>query len=186
MKIYVGGVNASGKSTLLEEVSKISNYDHIRGSAGLLNHLGFNGDYEKLRALSDEESKAAYRQYLQELLEMENNFLLDAHYLSLVRGDVRTGTNDLIEKFDAFILISAPLETVWHRISTDSSKRDRAMFPSEMNTVEMKKMLAEYQQQTKDEFLRLAKLYKKPYLEVVNEQDHLDNAAVTLLEFILD
>jgi adenylate kinase len=185
MKIYAGGVNAVGKSTLLKEAAKKLDYEYVHGTTGLLNFLGFDKDYEKLRALKQEERDIKYRKYIENLLESGGqNFLLDAHYLGLVRGKVDRVTDSWLKDFDAFVLISASLEDVWKRIESDSKTRDRALFPADMPEAEMKHLLSEYQKQTSDEFKRLAELYKKPFVEILNEENKLGAGVQQLISFV--
>lgn len=185
MKIYVGGVNAVGKSTLLKRVAEQIGYQYIHATTGLLESLGFEKDYEKLRALKQEERDVKYREYIESLLNNKNqNFLLDAHYLGLVRGKVDRVTGSWLKYFDLFVLVSAPVDDVWRRIENDSKLRDRALFPVGISEVQMKDMLSNYQQQTFEEFKRLAKLYNKPCMEIVNEENMLEVSVRRLISFI--
>ncbi|MEX0919203.1 MAG: AAA family ATPase [Parcubacteria group bacterium] len=184
MRIYVGGVNAVGKSTLLKEVAQKIAYAYVHATTGLLQHLGFDGDYEKLRELKQEERNVEYRKYVEKLLRSKNDFLLDAHYLGLVRGKVDRVTDSWLKNFDALILISAPFDDVWNRILADSKVRDRALFPSESSDAEKKDTLAKYQILMQNEFQRLANLYKKPYIEILNNENMMDTAVEELTSFI--
>lgn len=185
MRIYVGGVNAVGKSSLLKETAKKIGYEYIHATSGLLNHLGFEKDYEKLRALKQEERDIKYREYIEDLLSnKDRNFLLDAHYLGLVRGKVDQVTSSWLQNFDTFILISAPLNDVWNRILLDSKIRDRALFPAGSSEQEMRAILAKYQKQTSKEFKRLGKFYKKPHVEILNKENKLKEGIDQLISFI--
>lgn len=185
MKIYVGGVNAVGKSTLLKEVAKKLGYNYTHATTGLLDYLGFGKDYEKLRAVTQEKRDLEYAKYIDRLLhDRDQDLLLDAHYLGLVRGKVDQVTGPWIKEFDLLVLISAPLDDVWRRIKNDSKLRDRALFPADMSEVEMKSMLSRYQEQTSEEFKRLSKLNKKPSLEIVNEENELEASVQKLASFI--
>jgi adenylate kinase len=184
MKIYVGGVNAVGKSTLLKETAGKLGYQYIHATTGLLDSLGFEKDYEKLRALTQEERDMKYREYIETLLgNKDQNFLLDAHYLGLVRGKVDRVTDSWLKDFDMFVLVSAPLDDIWGRIKKDSM-RDRALFPAGASEVEMKNMLSQYQKQMSEEFERLAKSYGKPHVEIANEENKLEASIRQLTSFI--
>jgi adenylate kinase family enzyme len=186
MKIYVGGVNAVGKSTLLKKVCEGADYEYIHATTGLLQHLGFGNDYERLRALTQEERDVKYGEYIQSLLkdEKHHDFLLDAHYLGLVRGKIDQVTRSWLRDFDTFVLISSPIDDIWERIIKDSKVRDRALFPSEMSESDRKKMLAVYQKQTVEEFRRLSDLYKKPNFEIVNRKGLLEQALAEFSDFL--
>lgn len=185
MKIFVGGINAVGKSTLLKTTAEHIGYRYIHATTGLLNSFGFGKDYEKLRALTQEERDIKYKEYIENLLsKQDQNFLLDAHYLNLVRGKVDRVTGPWLKNFDMFILISAPLSDIWKRIENDSKSRDRALFPLGISEIEMTDMLSKYQEQTSMEFKRLAELYKKPFLDILNEENKLQASIQQLMSFI--
>lgn len=173
-----------GKSSLLKEAASKLGYEYIHATSGLLQHLGFGKDYEKLRALSQKERDVRYVEYIEAIVSSEKDFLLDAHYLGLVRGKVDKVSGPWLEKFDVCVLVSAPLDDVWNRILADSRVRDRALFSAGMSEIEMKKMLAAYQLQTKDEFDRLVSTYKKPNIEIYNEQGKMDEAVARLTDFV--
>lgn len=187
MRIYVGGVNAVGKSTLLKKVSERLGYEYVHVTTGLMQHLGIPGDYEKLRALTQKERDDGLRQYLTELLqdEQKKDVILDTHYLCLVRGKIERVTDEWLRLADVLVLVSAPLDDVWNRIAADLKIRDRALFPAGVSEEEMKEMLALYQTQTHDEFKRLATLYAKPHSEIVNKQNKLEEAVGDFVGFVL-
>ena len=179
MKIYIGGLNAVGKSTLLKKAADQLGFTYVHATSGLLNHLGFGKDYEKLRALSQHERDIALAQYIESLFTENNrgkSILVDGHYLSLVRGKIDQVTGPWIGKFDALALISAPIEDIWRRIEADASMRDRALFPPDTNTSEQKEILANYDVQMHKEFDQLANTYSKPRIEITNHEGKLEDA----------
>ena len=112
------------------------------------------------------------------------DFLLDAHYLGLVRGKVDRVTDSWLKDFDMLVLISAPLDEVWGRIQSDAKGRDRALFPAGISEEKMKKTLSKYQEQTSEEFKRLADLYNKPRVEIINKENKMEESAEQLAFFI--
>lgn len=185
MKIYVGGINAVGKSTLLKEAAERLGYRYIHATTGLLDSLGFGKDYEKLRALTQRERDIKLGEYIRDLLhDRGSRFLLDGHYLGLVRGEVNRLTDSWLKDFDMLVLVSAPLGDIWRRIESDSKTRDRALFPADISEEEKKEMLLRYQKQTAEEFGRLAKLYEKPHVEILNEENRLKESVQRLVSFI--
>jgi broad-specificity NMP kinase len=145
MKILFGGVNGSGKSTLLELVSKALGYPVIYVSGEFMHHMGYGTDYERLRAIPNSVRDEKLSQFMKELLHVEGNALFDSHYLNLVRGNISDVTGDWIKDVDALVLVSAPIEIVWQRITLDSGWRDRALFPKDTEEKRAKEMLVDYQ-----------------------------------------
>jgi hypothetical protein len=139
-------------------------------------------DYEKLRALTKEERDAALGVYVESLLSIGDSFLLDGHYLGLVRGEVNRITGSWIIGFDRLILVSASTDDVWNRINND--ERDRSLFPKNLSETEIKEMLKMYQYDTGNEFRRLGELYDKKGFEVLNSENNLDEAVKNLVEYI--
>lgn len=178
MKVYVGGVNGVGKSTLLRAAAERLGCDYIHATTYLLDHLGFGSDYEKLRALPPHIVDEQYALCIEKLFNRhaQKFFLLDAHYLVLVRGTIYPQTASWINRFDALALITAPLEDLWKRITGDTSMRDRALFHAHASEQEKKELLKLYLKQTEEEFLRLAAFYSMPHFKMVNAKDSLQSA----------
>lgn len=185
MKVFVGGINGAGKTTICDLAAQKLGIKHIKGSALLMDYLGSTGDYEKLRALSRAQQEHSWNTCAEALLsdEYKESFLLDAHYLSLNRGKINAKVGDWIKKFDALILISAPIENIVKRIEMDTTKRDRALFSEKSEENEVKN-LHEHQKVTRDEFLRILEISKKPGIEIINYENKLDKSVSTLVGFL--
>ena len=190
MNIYVGGVNAVGKSTLLKKAAEELGCEYIHMTSGLLQYLGFGNDYEKLRALTQLERDTKLGEYVQTLFNRQDqqpraNMLFDSHYLALVRGKVDRVTGPWSEYFDAFVLLSAPLDNVWERLDEDSKTRDRGLFPIDITSeVERKNIIESYQKQILEEFERLVKMYGKPSVVIENKKGLLSEAVEELVVFL--
>lgn len=182
MRICIGGVNASGKSTILKKVADLSGYQILHGAGLLMEHLNCPGDYEKLRSFSAEEKDEAYTKVVERLCKEKDNFLLDSHYLTLIRGEITNMTTDRLRNFDVLVLISTPLEILWERIHNDP--RDRALFPVTASLEESKEILEKYQQQTLKEFNRAVKEYNVPGIHIQNDTENPEKAALQLHNFI--
>lgn len=186
MKIYVGGANAVGKSTILKATANTLGIPYYHGTTLFLKHLGFDGNYEKLRALTQEQRNDKLDEFLDIFIREQEgkSFLFDSHYLNIVRGETNKVSRPWLKDFDILVLVTAPAEDVWQRITTDSSVRDRALFPKDISEKEAKEMLQKYLQDTKEEFTRLTKLYNKPSVEIINIQNRIDEAVDRLVDFI--
>ncbi len=184
MKIYVGGVNGVGKTTITQEAAKILGMECIRGSYALMEYLGFGHDYTKLRALTQKQRDIANRECSEFLLNSKDNFIMDGHYLGLVHGKVDRVTDSWINGYDALILIEAPFEDVWDRIAADEKTRDRALFPTSHDEDNKKTMLKNYIDQTREEFTRIAELYKKPHIIIQNDHGKQNVAIQAFVDFV--
>ena len=184
MRIFVGGVNASGKSTILKKVSDMNGYQTLHGAGLLMEQLNCSADYEKLRAFSAEEKDVAYTTVVEKICKEKDSFLLDSHYLTLIRGKVTNMTTDRLKNFDALVLISTPIEVLWKRIQNDP--RERALFPENSSAEDAKKLLANYQVQTLEEFKRAVKEYDLTGIHIQNDTDNPGVGALELHNFILE
>lgn len=184
MKIFVGGINGVGKTSVVKAAAGALGYEYIHGSSLLMKYLGFDSDYEKLRALKQEERDIALGTCMQEMLLSKDNVIADSHYMGLVRGKVDQVTGEWIAGFDAFILISASFEDVWSRIEADSKDRDRALFPLGNSAEENKRMLYNYMIRTQEEFLSLSRKYHKPHIEIPNQHNMSQKTVEALVEFV--
>lgn len=181
MKIFIGGVNGSGKSTLLENfIHKNPTYRHIRTSMEFAKWLEFDNDYEKLRALPDQERDEKLEEFMNQLLDSSDNLLIDSHYLNLVRGKVTETTRDWISKCDAMVLVTTDTQTIWNRIKNDT--RDRALFPEDYPEEEKLIMLEDYIDKYEKTFANLAHKYNLPNKKILNY--NLDSATTDLEEFL--
>jgi adenylate kinase len=181
MRYFLAGVNGSGKTTFLKKLAEIRpDIETIKGSQSLMEFLGIPGDYEALRALPKDYAQQKLDEMLEKLLETKENFIFDAHYLNLVRGEVKKVISPVIGKFDALLLRQVPTEIILERIKADHSIRDRALFPEGLNEEEQFKMLNDYVNQYGELHEDLALEYNLPAKILTGE---VDEAVQSFLEF---
>ncbi len=185
MKVYVGGINGSGKTTILKEVAKQLGFEYISTSKLMMEMLGHPGDYEYLRSIpGDEQMEIREKMFNDLALDEDRNLIVDSHYLNLIRGKTNIITRDAIKKFDILVLISAPIDQIWKRVCADETTRDRALFPESFSGEESFEVLTQYQEDTRQEFIRLAKLHQKKNIEIINVDGKLEKAVKELVDFI--
>lgn len=186
MNIYVGGINAVGKSTTLKKVAEMSNYTYIHATSHLMDFFGFGSNYEKLRSLTQQERDIGLKKSMESIIKNNpnGNVLVDGHYMTIVRGKVNKVTDSWIQNFDALILFTADTHIVLERIIEDSSKRDRALFPPNISENEMFLLLDDFNNKTEKEFELLANKYKKLFLKIENKKDKQEETILELLNFI--
>jgi adenylate kinase len=187
MNIYLGGANASGKSTIMAEYLKLDpSAEIIHGTRLLMDAHGIAGDYDELRRMSQEHLRPVYSTAMRRLLSepVEHTRILDSHYLYIRKGEVHQSTEDWIGDFDAVVLVYADPETSWKRIRADHKKRDRALFPEGLSDPEAKTMYADYIERTIAEFERIAAYHRLPNLFLDNSHNSPYDSAQVLHEFI--
>jgi adenylate kinase len=185
MKVYVGGINGSGKTTILKEVAKRLDFEYISTSKLMMEIIGRPSDYDHLRSIpSDQQMEIREKMFDDLAFDSNRNLIVDSHYLNLIKGKTNIITRDAIKKFDVFVLISAPIEQVWDRVRKDEEIRDRALFPENLSEEDSFKMFKTYQQDTEREFLRLARLHQKNNIEIVNINGKLESSVAKLVDFI--
>jgi adenylate kinase len=181
MRFFLGGVNGAGKTTLLQQIQEADpRYEVVNGSKALMEYLGRPGDYEHLRALSDEEKFKNYEALVNELLAKHEHLMLDSHYLNLVRGEIKSVTSPLVKKFDALLLLKVSPETVLARTSNDV--RDRALFPQGLTESQEFAMLADYVEKYNEEFEAVCQRYGVKG-KVLNGEAAPEQVAQEFLEF---
>lgn len=185
MKIYVGGINGAGKTTISKETAERLGFEYISTSKLMMEKIGRPSDYEYLRSIPGDEQMEIREEMFNELAsQKDRNIIADSHYLNLIRGKVNVITRDAIKKFDILVLISAPIEQIWNRIYKDHEARDRALFPEGFSEEESFQMLANYQEETRQEFHRLAGLHQKKSIEIINSDGELESSVEELVDFL--
>lgn len=161
MKYFIGGVNASGKTTLLYKIKEYLPYfEIIKGSHELMTALNVGDDYEKLRLLPTQVKEDALAKVMNNVLSREDHLIVDAHYLNIVRGEIFPVTGDWIKGFDALLLMDISVDLAMERIKMDT--RDRALFPSDIGVEAQYAMYGMYIEEYKKEFKNLCDKYNLP------------------------
>jgi len=181
LKYFVGGVNGVGKTTLLKAIAEARpEFLVLRLSEHLMKWLGIPGDYDALRALSQEYKREQVPLCLERLLEdnQDRSILVDTHYLNTINGEITVVTDEWLSRFDALVMITAPTVDVIRRIDNDPA-RDRALFkPDETDKYAF---IEHYQALTKQEFDRQARDCDVPSL-VIHHRHH--NTAMAVTDFL--
>jgi|SRR3989344_1969716 len=160
MKYFLGGFNACGKTALIKNIQFcMPTWQIIKGSEALMNAFGIPGDYEKLRKIPQDEKIQKLGEIINSYLYSDGNFILDSHYVNLIRGTREPNTGPWIANFDALLLIDVSPETVLSRMEADAHFRDRALFPTDMPEKDRFSVLSDYISEYKDEFSKLGFLH---------------------------
>lgn len=182
LKYFVCGVNAAGKTAVLQElIVRRPDVFHIRGSKAFMRYLGLGEDYEALRKYPHEDALRKLKQMVEGIVSVysHDTILFDAHVLNMVRGEVKEVTGDWLRLFDAFVLVEAPPEVILVRLAW--GERDRALFPDEDLDKQIE-LLTKYTVAYKDRFCELAAQYGKPMICLDNGGETVEPAVKFLLE----
>jgi adenylate kinase len=187
---YFGGVNASGKTAILEQLvssDKDGRWEIIAGSTELMKWFGItDGDYDSLNYLSIEQKNFAYGELVLEKINNNKSgksLIFNSHYLNAVHGLIyKTITGSWIKNLDALVLVESRPETIIERIEHDPT-RMRNLFQLKQSHTEQLKLLSEYLEKTKKEFGKLALKYSLPNLTIQNNQNELDISIEQFINF---
>jgi adenylate kinase len=185
MNYFIGGINGTGKTTLISEIVKLRpSYISVQHTKTLMKWLGIDSNYDKLRSMDQDYINSKLDpEFVKYLLQnnISKTILLDSHFTNLIKGQFFKATEGWIANFDALILVTAPINEIHNRITID--QRDRELFPPNSNLASQLKYLEKYSEVEKMEFLRLTKKYKKPHLIIQNRKNKLQKAIELFLKF---
>lgn len=184
MHYFVVGANASGKTSLLKVVSERTGIPYVHGTTELMRRMAIEGDYDQLRSINQDNVLEQWGITAEEILQRygSNSFLLDSHILHLIHGKVFHRDGPWIAKFDALVLVTAPVDQMLQRILADEN-RDRVLFEPGTDEVTKRAILVDYKAQTSTLFHELVTKYSLPSTEIENATDHLDDAVNAFIAF---
>jgi hypothetical protein len=185
---FMGGVNASGKSTLAREVSLVRpEFEVIHTGTAIMDRLGIvPGDVDALRALPAEYKRRENEAMLSDLTRrlLGKSALYDSHYLNMIEGRVTpliTGT--WLANLDSLLLVETCPEVLYERIVRDTPIKNRKLFAHDTAPAQALDILDDYTKQTREECEQLAKTFDLPTLVVQNDSEQLDGVVEQFLEF---
>ncbi|MFM2339509.1 MAG: hypothetical protein RLZZ360_145 [Candidatus Parcubacteria bacterium] len=182
MRIYVGGVNGCGKTTVLRELSEITKLHYVHATTDFMDFLDISNDYAELRQISTNIRDKKFKQYVSDLISNQDNFLLDSHYTNLVNGERNQIISDWIKAFDAVILITAPADQLLNRI--ESGEKDRALFLESNSTEQKLVVLQDYQNWENNLFHQYVRKHKLTSIIINNGDGLLKNSISVLKNFL--
>lgn len=115
MKIFLGGINGAGKTTILHRVELLSpNIKIAHGSREYMRFLGLKpNSYDRLRALPEAEHKVMLSNFITSSLQTVSSsetFIFDGHFVVFDQGESPIiKISDWIKKFDVMVLVEAEI-----------------------------------------------------------------------------
>jgi len=81
MKVYIGGINGSGKTTIAKKLAELLGFKYISTSQLIMQKIGRPYDYEYLRSMPNEEQMEIREKIFDDLVSENRNIIVDSHYL---------------------------------------------------------------------------------------------------------
>lgn len=184
-KVYfAGGINAVGKTTLMNEIEvTLPDFEIVRGSKFFMEWLGLRpGDYDSLRKLPDDYKDVELDKMMRWLVEQKSkngkHIIIDAHYLNIKPGSVADATGDWISLMDALFVVTAPNDEILKRIEEDErlQGRSRPLFLESSTNAERLSIIGSFQEKTLLLAKSLSEKYHIPLVEIHNRNGKLANA----------
>lgn len=181
MHYYVVGINASGKTSVLQAVSAKTGIPVVHGTQALMERLGIPGDYEALRDMDQDEVLTKWGETAEQLLQTfgDKPFLLDTHILNLTNGEIIRRDGPWIGKYDALVMIKANPSVIFSRLEHDA--KDRALFSLDFGNEAKLTLLTEYQAQTEKIVRSIGEQYQIPVKVILNHD--LTTAVAAFIAF---
>lgn len=190
--IFVGGINSSGKTSILKYISR-GKIAYVSGSSYLMKWLGIKkGDYKKLQSLPDKNAKSELGKMVRYLTK-EKTFhknkkivCIDAHYMNIRDGRTQAWVGKWLSCVDGLILIKSSPASILKRIEKDEKRmgRERNLFKPGSTWEEKIEQLRSFIEKNNLFFEKLTVLHSKPYKIIVNNKRGYFDAARTLKSFI--
>lgn len=189
--IFVGGINSSGKSTILKKIAD-KEIVYISGSSYFMKWLGIKMmDYSKLQSLSDKKALCELGKMMRYLVEKEKFkngtkiVCIDAHYLNIKNGEAKAYVGNWLRLMDGLVLIrSSPKNMLkWMEQDLEKNGRERNLFKHHSTRREKLAQLSLFIGENIRLFKKLSLLYKKPN-KIINNTTEVCNAVKSLKLFI--
>ena len=175
---FVGGINGSGKSSILKEISQTSGPTVISGSAYFIKWLGLKrGDYKTLRSLPDSLVLRELDKMMKFLIKKPtpncDSVIFDAHYLNIREGKAVKWIDDWMGLMNGLFLIRTSPRIILQRFHRDlkTTKRDRNLFSRNASYREKIKFLSFCNKKSETLIKWLSKKFKIPYFIIDNNDD---------------
>ena len=186
---FFGGVNASGKSTLIGKIKQARpEFKVIHTRVAIMERLGIaQDDIETFRLLPEEykyrENESMFSDLTKDLVG--KSVIYDSHYLNMIEGKITPLiSGSWLTNISSLILVEADPKTLLKRIMKDRPVKNRRLFPDGTTPKQAVNILGNYSQQNREECERIASMFNLPVLVLRNDSHELDKVVQKFLEFI--
>ncbi|HJP96537.1 MAG TPA: ATP-binding protein [Candidatus Saccharimonadales bacterium] len=190
MKIFLGGINGVGKTTVLRQLGlRLPHIKIILGSKSYMHFLGLvPNDYEGLRSLPEKEHQVKLRKFIKKHIRgasKQQTFIFDGHFVVFDQGSAPiTKVADWIKDFDLMILLEASPSDIYNRVFYDQKNNIRQrsyMIDDKELAIDVIQKRLNY---TRNVANRSSEWFNVPLLVVSN--DEIDLTVQTIIDYIGD
>ncbi|MEK7113216.1 MAG: AAA family ATPase [Patescibacteria group bacterium] len=192
--IFVGGINGSGKTTILNLVAASNKeVSVIKGSKIFMKWLGIKrGNYKKLQSLPDKKVLMEQEKMIHYLVKKrrfgrsKKIVLIDAHYVNIREERVQGWVGDWLSMMSGLALIKASPTDILRRIEYDENEsiRKRSVFAIHTNNKHKLKLVGVFNRKSDRVFRKFARMYNKPNKVFINKKGQSGRVAKRLNEFL--
>jgi|GEM_PF-1766176 adenylate kinase len=190
--IFVGGINSSGKSTILKRIAS-KKIACISGSAYFMKWLKIkNGDYSKLQSLPDKKVLSELGKMMRYIVRQEKFGIgteavcIDAHYLNIRNGKAQPWVGRWLSLMDGIVFVRSSPVHILKRMKKDEKRtgRIRNVFKQGSSRREEFEQLRSFTEKNDLLFKKLLLMYNKPSAIITNNKRGVSVAAQRLKLFI--
>ncbi len=176
MRLYVGGINGVGKTTVCKELASQACLRYVHGSTLLIDSLGLKSQGELQVIDPIEKAKLAKSVILPELTSYPR-VVFDTHFL--VKDESGNEENLFFKEYDKLfnniVLIEALAEVIYERRKRDYSSRQR-----ELNV----NQIVDDQERSREIAEEIARAYGIRLIKVDNSSSGVQSAVRDIIEVI--
>jgi len=133
--IFLGGINGSGKTTVIQKLREIKSIEVFHGTVELMKLLGIaSGDYNALRRMSDDIVNEVWYNFfhnLSSLGQANEVAIVTAHYVKIFNGEIQPSYGPWYKYCRCLIFLWSPASSILRRILRDEElgkRKNRALF----------------------------------------------------------
>lgn len=171
--IFIGGINGTGKTLVAKKFAETMKLPFYDGSNELMKELKIkNGDYKKLRNLSEKDKRNALKRVFDRLSKSHSNsfLVITGHYVKVLNNKISKYDGEWFDKCKCLIHIKTKPKIILKRITMDENQgiRNRKMFNSKVGCLDFIKFA---QKMSQENFLKFSNKYDSIPLTIENNTD---------------
>ncbi len=175
----IGGVNGTGKSTIGNELSKITGVPFFEGSKVLMQELHIKeGDYDRLRQIPEKIKRKKFSMAVEKLSNDNKYLILSSHYIKILNGEMSEYSGNWFKHCLVNIHVVCTPSTVLNRIKLDEKKFER-----------YRNLFSRWNNQNEQDFLEKSqalsiRVFEKVSLQFVIKSVIIDNTTNDIIKNI--
>ncbi len=179
--VFIGGINGSGKTTILNILKTRTNIPCFEGSHNMMKMLGIETNYDLLRNFSHEQKNNAQVESFKNISESSDRAIATSHFVKVWNGVVTESVGDWYDYCKVFVHVNVNPADILKRIHSEN--RERNLFAADdISDAEKIRFLTQAQERSLDVARRVSKEYGTPL--VIIENGSLDQAVEQILNIL--